>query len=214
MRFSRQQSDRVTDGAGAHLHSMDIEARRDLELLEAVEEDPQITQRRLASQLGIALGLTNAYLKRLVHKGYIKCVTIPSNRLVYLMTPSGIARKARLTYEFMQHSLDLYRDARRHLRRALEDSMASGHQRVALYGTGDAAELAYLSLRELGLEPVAVFDGNADQMFLGMPVKSVREHAEVAFDLMIVATLKPPASTVKRLVKYGVPREKLVTLRQ
>jgi DNA-binding Lrp family transcriptional regulator len=193
---------------------MDTEARRDLELLEAVAGDPRITQRRLASRLGIALGLTNAYLKRLVHKGYIKCVTIPSNRLVYLMTPSGIARKAWLTYEFMQHSLDLYRDARQHLRQVLGDSIASGHERVALYGTGDAAELAYLSLRELGLEPVAVFDGEADHQFLGLPVRSIREHDQVQYDLMIIATLKPPASVVKRLVKYGVAREKMVTLRE
>ncbi len=193
---------------------MDIEARRDLELFEAVEGDPQITQRRLASQLGIALGLTNAYVKRLIHKGHIKCVTIPSNRLVYLMTPSGIARKARLTYEFMQHSLDLYRDARQHLREALQERVAGGPRRVALYGTGDAAELAYISLRELGLEPVAVFDGDADQTFLGLPVRSIREHQQVEYDLMIVATLRPPASTVKRLVKYGVPRERLVTLRK
>lgn len=193
---------------------MDIEARRDLELFEAVEADPQITQRRLAGSLGIALGLTNAYLKRLIHKGYIKCVTIPSNRIIYLVTPSGIARKARLTYEFMQHSLNLYRDARQHLRRVLEQHVAAGQKRVALYGTGDEAELAYVSLREMGLDPVAIFDADGDREFLGLPVRSIREHELVAYDLIIVATLKPPASTVKRLVKYGVAREKLVTLRQ
>src|SRR5262249_51175482 len=83
---------RVTD--------MDIEAQRQLQLLEAVQEDSRVTQRGLATKLGIALGLTNIYLKRLVRKGYIKCVNVQSNRLTYLITPRGIAEKARLTYEF------------------------------------------------------------------------------------------------------------------
>ena len=60
---------------------MDIEAHRDLKLLEAVEADSRLTQRSLSTQLGIALGLTNVYLKRLVRKGYIKCVNVQSNRI-------------------------------------------------------------------------------------------------------------------------------------
>ena len=86
-------------------------------LLEAVEQDSRVTQRSLATQLGIALGLTNIYLKRLVRKGYIKCVNVQSNRITYLITPRGIAEKARLTYEFMDYSLHLYGEVRQHLRR-------------------------------------------------------------------------------------------------
>ena len=98
---------------------MDVESRRDLQLLEALEQEATITQRGLSGRLGIALGLTNLYLKRLIRKGYVKCVTVAPNRLVYSLTPRGVARKARLTYEFMKYSLDFYRDARQHLRRSL-----------------------------------------------------------------------------------------------
>src|SRR5258708_22982970 len=86
---------------------MDIEAHRDLKLLEAVEADSRITQRGLSTQLGIALGLTNIYLKRLVRKGCIKCVNVQSNRITYLLTPPGIAEKLRPTYQFMAFSLHL-----------------------------------------------------------------------------------------------------------
>ena len=79
---------------------MDVESHRDLRLLEAVHEDSRVTQRGLAGKLGIALGLANIYLKRMIHKGYIKCVNVQSNRISYLITPRGIAEKARLTYEF------------------------------------------------------------------------------------------------------------------
>jgi len=111
-----------------------------------------VTQRSLATKLGIALGLTNIYLKRLARKGYIKCVSVQSNRISYLITPGGIAEKARLTYEFMNYSLHLYGEVRQHLREVLQEC-AAADRRVAIYGRGEAAELAYLSLKECGLEP-------------------------------------------------------------
>src|SRR2546427_12418863 len=115
---------------------MDIENRRDLKLLEAVEEDSRVTQRSLATKLGIALGLNNIYLKRLVRKGYIKCVNVQSNRISYLITPRGIVEKARLTYEFMDYSLHLYSEVRQHLRGVLQEC-AAADRRVAIYGRGE-----------------------------------------------------------------------------
>ena len=192
---------------------MDIEANRDLKLLEAVEQDSQVTQRGLATKLGIALGLTNIYLKRLVRKGYIKCVNVQSNRITYLITPRGLAEKARLTYEFMDYSLHLYGEVRHHLRRVLQEC-AVAHRQVAIYGRGEAAELAYLSLREFGLEPVAIFDGDASRDFLGMSVRPISEHREVAFDLMIIASLDNPTRQLAELINDGIASDKLFPLRR
>ena len=192
---------------------MDIEDRRDLKLLEAVEQNSRVTQRGLATKLGIALGLTNIYLKRLVRKGYIKCVNVQSNRITYLITPRGIAEKARLTYEFMDYSLHLYGEVRQHLRGVLQEC-AAADRRVAIYGRGEAAELAYLSLKECGLEPVAVFDVDGGDDFLGMPVRPLRDHGQVTYDLIIVATLESSGQQVAALIKDGVPPEKLFPLRR
>ena len=192
---------------------MDIENHRDLKLLEAVEEDSRITQRSLATKLGIALGLTNIYLKRLVRKGYIKCVNVQSNRITYLITPRGIAEKARLTYEFMDYSLHLFGEVRQHLRTALQEC-ARANRRVAICGRGEAAELAYLSLKESGLEPVAIFDTVGGHDFLGIPVRPISDHDQVAYDLIIVATLESSGRQVAALIRDGVPQEKLFPLRQ
>ena len=192
---------------------LDVEGHRDLRLLDAVEPDSRITQRSLATKLGIALGLTNIYLKRLVRKGYIKCVNVQSNRISYLITPRGIAEKVRLTYEFMDYSLHLYGEVRQHLRQVLQECAAAG-SRVAIFGRGEAAELAYLSLKECGLEPIAIFDLDGGRDFLGMPVRPVREHEQVSYDLMIVATLERSAQHLASLVSDGVPLEKLFPLRQ
>lgn len=192
---------------------MDVERHRDLRLLEAVEQDAHVTQRGLASQLGIALGLANVYLKRMIHKGYIKVVNVQANRISYLITPRGIAEKARLTYEFMDYSLHLYGEVRQHLRAALQDCAAAG-KRVAIYGRGEAAELAYLSLKESGLEPVAVFDREGDGVFLGMPVQPVAAHAAVDYDLIIVASLDREGSAIADLTAAGVSDHKLYPLRK
>ena len=191
---------------------MDVESRRDLQLLEALEQESRITQRSLAGRLGIALGLTNLYLKRLIRKGYVKCVTVAPNRLVYSLTPRGVMRKTRLTYEFMKYSLDFYRDARQHLRRSLVQAVAQ-RRRIAVYGTGDAAELVFLLIREMGLELVAVFDGASDRPFLGHPVLPIERHGEVAYDVMVVAVLERPAGTIKLLRQLGVPDTKVLMLR-
>jgi ribosomal protein S25 len=192
---------------------MDVEGHRDMKLLEAVEQNSRVTQRGLATKLGIALGLTNIYLKRLVRKGFIKCVNVQSNRISYLITPRGIAEKARLTYEFMDYSLHLYGAVRQRLRAALQEC-AAANRRVAIYGRGEAAEIAYLSLKECGLEPVAVFDDEAGEDFLGMRVRPLREHVDLTYDVMIVASLVPSELLVTRLVAAGVPHDKLLPLRQ
>ena len=196
-----------------HVKAMDVEAHRDLRLLEAVHEDSRVTQRGLASKLGIALGLANIYLKRMIHKGYIKCVNVQPNRISYLITPRGVAEKVRLTYEFMDYSLHLYGEVRQHLREALQECAAAG-KRVAIYGSGEAAELAYLSLKESGLEPVAIFDQEGGRDFLGMPIRPITEHPSVEFDLMIVATLDRSGQPAVDLQKGGVPRAKLFPLRR
>jgi ribosomal protein S25 len=201
------------NGRPENVKAMDVEAHRDLRLLEAVHEDSRVTQRGLASKLGIALGLANIYLKRMIHKGYIKCVNVQPNRISYLITPRGIAEKARLTYEFMDYSLHLYGEVRQHLREAMQDCAAQG-QRVAIYGSGEAAELAYLSLKESGLEPVAIFDLEGGRDFLGMPVRPIAEHASVEFDLIIVATLDRVGQSSADLIAAGVPAGALFCLRK
>lgn len=193
--------------------ALGVEELRNLQALEAIAADAYITQRTMASKLGMALGLTNLYLKRLVRKGYVKCVNLQSNRLRYLLTPTGLAEKARLTYEFMEYSLFLYGQVRGHLRAVLQSAIHENRKRIAIHGTGEAAELAYLSVVELGLELVAVFDGTGAGLFLGQPVRPIEDYRSVSFDLLVVATLERPEQVVSRMLDLGIERDRLVTLR-
>ena len=197
---------------------MERRVERELEILTAIAEGDSTTQRALAQRLGVALGLTNLYLKRLAKKGYIKVAGFSSKpaarkRLRYLLTPRGLAEKSRLTYDHMAYSLGLYRRARQTLREALSLLPRSGLKRVALCGTGEAAELAYLTLKEFDLEPIGVYTVEGGGHFLGLPVKVVTELRDEAFDVIVIATFDSPEPSVAALARVGLPREKFVTLR-
>ena len=198
---------------------MERQVERDLEILTAIEEGRPLTQRALAERLGVALGLANLYLKRLARKGCIKIVEFPKKpaarkRLRYLLTPRGVAEKTRLTYEHMAYSLNLYRRARQTLRESLGRLADGGAKRVVLYGAGEAAEVAYLTLKELGLEPVGVFARSATGRFLGFPVRALAELAAEEFDVVIVATFERPEPSLAELGQLGLAPERIVTLRQ
>lgn len=191
---------------------MDQASQRDLRILTAITEVEGVTQRALAKSLGIALGLTNLYVKRLSRKGYIKVTTIPSRRFRYLLTPRGFAEKTRLTYEYMALSLDLYRKTRQGLREVMRPLVEHGVQRFALYGTGEAAELAYLTLREFGLEPMAVYAEDGRRDFLGLPVRPLVEMSDGKGDRVIVATFDQPNRHRALLARCGVREDRLIFL--
>lgn len=191
---------------------MDLQAQRDLQLLSEVEKDSEITQRSLSNKLGVALGLTNLYLKRLARKGYIKITTIPRNRIKYLLTPGGVAEKTRLTYEYMQFSLSYYRDMRHRLHQALAQLSTQGAKRIAIYGTGELAEMAYLTLQEMDLTLVGFVNGHQETRFLSYPVSPVEDLLNWDFDALLIAELQDLDNVLVRLVREKIPQEKVVTL--
>ncbi len=194
---------------------MDLEAQRDLAILNEIEAAPQVTQRSLAGKLGIALGLTNLYLKRLARKGYIKVTTIPRHRVKYLLTPQGFAEKTRLTYEYMQYSFILFRHSRQFLREQFTALAEAGRKRVVFVGVGEAAELADLTLRELGLELVAVADdAAAGTRFLDHDVVPLAAIPALEFDQAVVTSFDRAGALGERLETLGVPAQKISAIRR
>jgi DNA-binding MarR family transcriptional regulator len=191
---------------------MNLQGQRDLLLLSEVERNAGVTQRSLSSKLGVALGLTNLYLKRLSRKGYIKVKTIPRNQIRYLLTPQGFTEKSRLTYLYMQYSLSYYRDMRTRLKEMMSTFDGSHGQRVVIYGTTELAELAYLSLREMNIDCVGFIDGSSRESFLSCPVSSPDGIADWQFDRVLIADLEHAAACEEQLVQSGVPREKVLRL--
>ena len=191
---------------------MNLQGQRDLILLTELERDGAITQRSLATKLGVALGLTNLYLKRLAKKGYVKITTIPSHRIRYLLTPQGLSEKSRLTYLYMQYSLSHYRDMRARLRDTLSRATGNGVKRVVIFGTSEFAELAYLSLREMELTLVGFIDEGQAESFLSYPVKRPSVLGEWEFDAVLLADIERSREHRDTLMQHHVPNGKVLAL--
>ncbi|MFY4728942.1 winged helix-turn-helix transcriptional regulator [Nitrospira sp. BLG_2] len=191
---------------------MNLQGQRDLLLLTEVERDGAVTQRSLASKLGVALGLTNLYLKRLARKGHIKITTIPSHRVRYLLTPQGFAEKSRLTYLYMEYSLSHYREMRARLRETLSRAARNGTKRVVIYGTGELAEMAYLSLREMHITLVGFVDDHQQEAFLSYPVWPPEALSEWEFDAVLLADFDQTAGHRTQLRQRHVPDSKIIAL--
>ncbi len=120
-----------------------LDPARDMLLLEHIEKNPDVTQANLASQLGVAVGTVNWHLKRLVAKGYVKVKRAQRRKLRYIITPQGVSRRARLTVNYVEHSMQLYRKTRRRVQQLLTEVRVAGFQGVHIDKfNGDPEDIA------------------------------------------------------------------------
>jgi DNA-binding MarR family transcriptional regulator len=177
-----------------------------LGLLTSIERNSAITQRKLAGDLGIALGLANSYLRRCVRKGLIKIGQVPLNRYAYYLTPQGFAEKSRLTAEYLTVSFNFFRRARSDCAELLQECAARGWTRVALCGAGDLAEVAVLSAGESEIEVVCVIDAaRAGGRCVSVPIVADLAAAQQqgAFDGVILTDTQAPQRRFDELMASG-----------
>jgi DNA-binding MarR family transcriptional regulator len=169
------------------LDAAQSEGRHIAGLLAFVEREAHVSQRALASELGVALGLVNSYIKRCVKKGLIKVQQVPSRRYAYYLTPSGFAEKSRLTAEYLSWSLSFFRRARTECSVLFDEARRRRFVGVALYGGSDLTEIAILCAAEHGIAIVAIVDGGMRrQSLFNIPVVASLEAAPVRPDGAIV----------------------------
>lgn len=179
-----------------------------LALLESVERNGNQSQRRLAAEFGIALGLVNAYLKRCVKKGLVKVKEAPARRYTYYLTPQGFAEKSRLTIEYFSYSFSFFRRARTDCATMFASAQDKGWSRVVLAGMSDLAEISTICALETGLSIVAVVDPKAQQgRFVGLPVCPNFDGLTELFDGVVVTDLTTPRQTFDDAVeRFGTER--------
>lgn len=179
-----------------------------LGLLESVERDGHRSQRHLAEEFGIALGLVNSYLKRCVRKGLVKVHEAPARRYTYYLTPQGFAEKSRLTIDFLSTSFSFFRRARSDCMATLEIAKQRGWSRIVLAGASDLAEIAAICALEGGVTIVGIVDGVAAQSHLiGTPIYRSFAELSVPFDGVMVTDLRAPEDTFNTIfIRLGAKR--------
>jgi DNA-binding MarR family transcriptional regulator len=178
-----------------------------LELLDAVQQRSDLSQRGLARHMGVALGLANSYLKRCIRKGLIKISAAPANRYLYYLTPKGFSEKSRLTARYLSTSFDFYRRAGESCIRTLDECEARSWRHIVLYGASDLAEIAALRALERDVAVVGIVDPDGERKrLIGQQVWPTLKQAK-SFDGCVLTDLQAPAERYRQLVsQIGVER--------
>lgn len=179
----------------------DQETESTLSMLDAIGAGQRVTQRTLAANLGIALGLTNVYLKRCVKKGFVKMRKAPARRYAYYLTAKGFAEKTRLTRKFLSKSFDFFRSARQDCDEVFAECERRHLRRVALIGASDLAEIAVLAALNSEVEVIAVVDAETNHTRLAGIAVARDLRAVAAADAVIVTNIKNPQAVYDDLAE-------------
>lgn len=179
-----------------------------LDLLDIIGTGERVSQRSISERLGVALGLTNAVLKRCIKKGFLKIGQAPARRYAYYLTPKGFVEKSRLTAEYLSTSLQFYRDARQGYGDLFRYCANRGWKRVAIYGATELTEIASMAAVDVGLDIVGIIDPERnDPTFCGLPVfRSAEEMGRFSEpSVMILADIADPQTVYEQLITFYSP---------
>jgi DNA-binding MarR family transcriptional regulator len=180
--------------------SQEREEQLVLELLDAVGRKEDLSQRGLAQHMGVALGLTNSYLKRCIRKGFIKITEAPANRYLYYLTPKGFTEKSRLTAKYLSSSLAFYRKAGESCLRVYAQCETRGWRQLVLCGVSDLAEIASLKALECGVEVLGSYDPHSERgRFVNKPVWR-RPEQVLSCDGWVITDLQAPRLMLEHVV--------------
>lgn len=168
-------------------------------LLTTLAENPEATQRDLATTMGISLGMMVSYMKSCVRKGFIRSKQVAPRRWAYFVTPKGFTEKSRMLSGYLYRAMTFFRDTRVQLEDLFRQCQHSGIQTIAMVGEGDVAEIALL-----------VSQGFAVTLELVGQTEKYNEKLK-DFDAVLVTDIANPQGTFDSL-KEDIGEEKLLSI--
>jgi ribosomal protein S25 len=194
-----EEASKVVAGDSGRSIERDQEVESTRLMLDVIETHRHVTQRGLASELGIALGLTNIYLKRCINKGLVKVRKAPARRYAYYLTARGFSEKARLTAKYLSRSLSFFRVAREDCSELFAECASKSIKRVVLIGAGDLCEIATLAAHDSGIGVAAVLDEETNQQQVaGVPI--VRDLSTLTgINAVVITDMKDPQAAYDRM---------------
>jgi len=175
--------------------------KKHLDTLLQLKADPSQSQRSLSLKLNISLGLTNSILQNLIHRGWIKVQKMTGRKILYLITPEGLANVSRLMYNRFQETLHYYHYTKDLLTAYLMKLYQQGEKAINIYGTGQLAEITYYAGIDTSLKLNAIIsDDPSKKIFLGHEVLSLSDFIEKYSqqlseksqkELLIISTVNP-----------------------
>ena len=184
-----------------------------LRLMGEIDRNGNHSQRELSRRLNISLGLVNTFLKRLVNKGYFKVKTMPRNRAKYFLTPEGLARKSRLTVEYLRYSVNFYRDIKTLLLNKYGEMEKKNVRTILFYGAGEVAEMAYLYLQLSNIQLGGIIDDKLNgNIFFSHQITGFERLRQMDWDKILLTRLKDTGRDIKSLRENGVNEDRIATI--
>lgn len=178
---------------------------RDLRLLEELERNPIVSQRELSHKFGIALGVTNACLKRMARKGLIRIRDLNPRKIGYYLTPKGFVEKTRLTIHLISFRVQHYSELKKVIANRLLEMQRDGRQRIVFYGVSDEMEVAYITLQGVNLKLVGIVEDDEKiipRIIFGYEIEPVSRIQELKPDGILITSLtenEPKRDRLKRI---------------
>jgi DNA-binding MarR family transcriptional regulator len=175
---------------------------RELSLLQELEKNPIVSQRELSNKFGIALGVTNACLKRMARRGWIRIMSLDHRRIGYFLTPKGFAEKAKLTVHLISWTVQHYSTLKDFIGERLLEMRNKGVERIVFYGVSDEMEIAYITIQGVDLELIGIVEDedkiNRKEIF-GFELKDIREVEMLRPDAVLITSLANQAERTEKL---------------
>ena len=175
---------------------------RDLRLLEELERNPIVSQRELSHKFGIALGVTNACLKRMARKGLIRIRDLNPRKIGYYLTPKGFIEKTRLTIHLISFRVQHYSELKKVIANRLLEMQRDGKQRIVFYGVSDEMEVAYITLQGVNLKLVGIVEDDekvSSRIIFGYEIEPVSRIQELKPDGILITSLTENEQKKERL---------------
>lgn len=192
------------ESPGVHNLSNEI---RDLRLLEELERNPIVSQRELSHKFGIALGVTNACIKRMARKGWIRIRDLNRKKIEYCLTPKGFEEKARLTFRLISNTVQHYLELKKIISQRFLEIQNAGFKRIVFYGLSDEMEVAYITLQGTNLKLVGIVEDDEKfepQIIFGFEVEPISRIEGLRSDCILITSLKENEKKREKLKKiYG-----------
>ena len=166
---------------------------RELSLLQELERNPVISQRELSEKFGIALGVTNACLRRMALNGWIRMTGSDGRRIGYYLTPKGLAEKSKLTLHISFWRVQHYSTLKEMIGKIFLQMERDRIERIVFYGVSAEMEVAYIALQERNLKLVGIVEDDEhwkSRIILGYELEPVSRVLELKPEGVLITSLE------------------------
>lgn len=183
-------------------------------ILDMIEKNPNITQRAICKEIGIAVSMVNDYLEQYEKKEYISRNHHTSKKVDYIITKKGIDRKKILNLGYLKDAQRLYNIAKENIEMFLKKISDKGFKNILLYGAGEVAEMILSVLNDKNeLFVLSIIDDNPEKQgktLSGKKIVSINNISNYHYDIILISTYTNVVEMYNKLINIKIDSRKII----